>query len=479
MTALVLVALMAMIPSGASSDAEPSGQCGDAVSWSVSGSGELRLTGHGPMHDYGYSEKNPWYDYRDSIVSVSIDDGITYIGTCAFLGCHRVTGIDVPGSVTEIGLRAFCECSSLERISLPSSLAEIGVAVFEDCTSLRSVDLPDSLTSIGQEAFRGCDSLRDVSIGANLSWIPYRTFFSCPALERITVSDGNGSYTSVDGVLFDDGIRELICYPSGKTDAEYSVPSTVNEIWSFAFEFNTHLRVLTVPDSVATIGNDAFQMCTALERASIPSTVTVLDDSIFYGCQSLEGIEIHDTVERIGISAFCDCKSLTRVFIPDSVTVLDNYSFEGCTALEYIRVPSGIDDPGVYILSELSLYEYPGAEEVDQFECLIQGREWRGVGDGVLYSCPMSEFLVDGELYAKVFTKEGDLIVPPEDPVVEGRVFEGWDGYTEGMAADGDHVFEALFDSGNGSGSNLLWVGILAVIAVCAAVAVLVLRRGR
>ena len=48
--------------------------------------GKLTISGTGAMYVYG---TQPWYNYKDNITSVEIENGITSIGNSAFDSCAK------------------------------------------------------------------------------------------------------------------------------------------------------------------------------------------------------------------------------------------------------------------------------------------------------------------------------------------------------------------------------------------------------
>lgn len=64
----------------------------------------------------------------------------------------------------------------------------------------------------------------------------------------------------------------------------------------------------------------------------------------------------------------------------------------------------------------------------------------------------MVEFRMDGAVYEKYSLYQGSVIVNPKKPQKAGRVFRGWrkakgNGWlTDGMAAEEDIIFEAVFE---------------------------------
>lgn len=68
----------------------------------------------------------------------------------------------LPDSLSSIGYGAFDACDSLMSVTIGDGVTIIGKAAFSYCISLESITIPDSVTSIGEGAFAGCESLETV-----------------------------------------------------------------------------------------------------------------------------------------------------------------------------------------------------------------------------------------------------------------------------------------------------------------------------
>ena len=238
----------------------------------------LYITGSGPMEDYASFTDIPWYQYKEEIQSVVIENGITSIGKSAFYDCSGLTSVTIPDSVTSIGKYAFCYCTSLTSMTIPDSITSIDNSAFRNCTGLTSIMIPNSVTSIGTEVFYSCNSLTSVTIPNGVTNIGDMMFYNCFKLTSVTI------------------------------------PNSVTSIGVQAFLQCFSLTSVTIPDSVTSIGNSAFRYCSGLTSIMIPNSVTHIGDFAFDGCNNLTSVTIPNSVTSIGNQAFFNCINLSDIY---------------------------------------------------------------------------------------------------------------------------------------------------------------------
>jgi len=174
-----------------------SGSCGTNLTWELSNNGTLSISGTGDMDYYGSNP--PWRFHKTNIETVSIENGVTSIGWCAFEECKNLTTVTIPDSVTFIDEDAFSHCENLTSVEIPDGVTYIGSDAFSYCGNLTSVEISDSVTSIESGAFFNCTALTSITIPDGVTTIYGSTFAYCTALASVTIPD---SVTSIEKYSF-------------------------------------------------------------------------------------------------------------------------------------------------------------------------------------------------------------------------------------------------------------------------------------
>ena len=171
------------------------------VTWKLE-DGVLTISGTGKMDDYDYEDNPdiryaPWYDDRETIKSVIIEDGVTSIGNYAFYFCRNLTSITIPDSVITIGTRAFYFCKNLTSITIPDSVTTIDFGAFDTCTGLTSITIPDGVTTIGDCAFYRCTSLTSITIPDSVINIGLFAFSLCHQLRTVYYTGSKDKWNTI------------------------------------------------------------------------------------------------------------------------------------------------------------------------------------------------------------------------------------------------------------------------------------------
>ena len=329
-----------------------SGNCGDDLLWAFDDrDGILTINGTGFMTNYtGQNTTRPlWYDMRNSIKRIIINEGALSIGDYAFADCSNVTSVSIPSTVISIGIYAFSKCSSLTSIELPPKLTTIKNYTFYYCTNLMTISIPPKVTELKGYAFAYCGALRNITLPQNLTIIGNYCFYRCFNL-TLTSPYIPSTVTKISSHSFDNcrSIESLIIPKSVRKIESYAfcfciklktviLPPDLTSIEQSVFAECYSLANIDIPPNVTTIGENAFLRCSSLKFIEIPSKVTKIESNAFYECRGLKSVILHEGLRIIGgTSTFSGCTNLTSIIIPSSVTILGGNSFSGCKNLKSI-----------------------------------------------------------------------------------------------------------------------------------------------
>ncbi|HBF14798.1 MAG TPA: hypothetical protein DDW30_03780, partial [Clostridiales bacterium] len=206
-------------------------------------------------------------------------------------------------------------------------VTEIISGAFEGCKLLTEIRLPDTLTRIAADtAFEGCDALKSVTV--------YKSGDAKYA-----------RYSSVDGVLFDNGesgsthAPRPVLMPSAKTGT-YTVPGGVDVLPRSAFA-NSKLSKIILPISVKEIGVEAFANCTNLVSvvfedagATVGVNGLTIGDRAFLNCTGLTVVTLPARLQSISLTGYA--------YLQDEMVFTNTQSaFEGCENLTDVVVAKG------------------------------------------------------------------------------------------------------------------------------------------
>jgi len=261
-----------------------SGQCGDDVWYELDKAGCLTVWGTGATNNYHSAKRAPWYEYRDYIKEVIVEEGITCLGA-----------------------QIFKDCSSIQNVTLPEGLEEIKTRAFDDCVAIRSIYWPGTLQAVEGKAFEynfmylieyaGTDIYDILSdedeLETVLGILEYVATDEKISVEAVLEGDcGDDCYFTLysDGTLLIEGTGEMTNYHSTK-----SAP------W---FDCRESVYKVVIEEGITKIGNQAFRKCKNLCEVVLPDGLVSIGANAFISCSSLTSICIPASVEDIGSWAF-------------------------------------------------------------------------------------------------------------------------------------------------------------------------------
>ena len=201
------------------------------------------------------------FQYRRSIVEVTLPDGLRTVGDYAFYNCPSLSAINIPNSVSTIGLWAFRNCSALKgAVIIPDSVTELGAYAFENCSAIESAAVGDGVTQIDEYTFNKCTSLADVKLGKNITRIGKCAFKGCAFTE------------------------------------------------------------LVIPDKVAALDKNTFSECKKLKSVTVPVSLVTMGYAPFYSCVKLTDVYYGGSQEQwesANVSGYYPSAATVHFHYPD------------------------------------------------------------------------------------------------------------------------------------------------------------------
>ncbi len=403
------------------------GGCGENAGYCIYSDGTLKIYGSGAMYDYGgFSERPPWFDCRDEITKIVIEDSITHLGQWAFVECKHVKELTIPitlNSVTVDTSCAFAGCYNIEKVTFTlgkdgygfdyaaylgnnawyqltpwyqsrdslkeihfaDGITHIGADAFREL-NITAVDLPESVTSLGCHCFFNCAKLTDLTIPISLNSYgneDYPAFAGCTAVQKVVFTRGNGVPFDYTNWL---GMHNARLAPwNMKTEIIKTIiiSDDVTDLGEYMFYF-CRIGELSIPISfVQSTSSPAFYKSNEhLEKITVTKGSRSGPDysgpdtrqyNPWNDAKHLREFIVGEGVTYIGEETFFECKAET-VVLPDSLKSVGELAFAYAT-ITHLTIPISLNAVGDNL--------YPIFKNVSGIETITYTP---GTGDGFDYS---------------------------------------------------------------------------------------------
>ena len=344
-----------------------------------------------------------------SLQSVTIPSTVKSIGGSAFAECEKLTTVTNIDKVSYINNGAFKYCKSLKKVNLSSAIT-ISTDAFDECSNLTSVTFSSALKKIDKSAFSDCISLWGVSIPSSVTTLSNNCFYNVPYVKysgsldasKIGCTALNGY--EQNGVIYDSSSKKKLIVCNRTTSGEFTVPSSVTEIGSNAFQYCDKLTGISIPDSVKLIGDCTFTYCSNLQYIDFPSSFTFDAYWSMAYCNNLKEIDLSGVTEFLSMHYFArNNATLENIILPNSMTEIHWNSFRENPKLKKLIMPENITSIGSYLV-----WDDPSLTEIKL------NNKLESMDDGALNGCAITEITLPASLETMkgiIFSNCADLQV--------------------------------------------------------------------
>ena len=197
---LAIVLVVAGVPLSAS--AATSGTCGDNLTWELDDKGILTISGTGAMYSYSSTFSSgtlpPWRSSKGTIKEIYVQEGVTDVGSYAFMDYPKVTKVELASTVNKINEGAFRDCTALVDISFLGVVKVIGDTAFENCIKFTTFTVPSGTESLGYCCFWDCTALESITLPISLKSIARMAFFRCGKFTDVYYEGSQEQWNEID-----------------------------------------------------------------------------------------------------------------------------------------------------------------------------------------------------------------------------------------------------------------------------------------
>ena len=308
----------------------------------------------------------PWAGWKDSVKKIVISDGVTSIGSKAFIAYTNVTSVSIGKNVSSIGVGALSQLSACTTFNVSSEnsyfMTDTTGALFDHSktkliafpcgSSVEEYAIPATVKVISYGAFSRAAHLKTITIPADssLSTIGYGAFAFTTALETVNVIPA--SVETIGDIPFaQSGVKYIYC---ADKDTKDRIQNKVNGLLvdvlhpdeTPAIEFTDNGYTYRIDDGkallVSTPKNEATPTVPSgvtYQGATYPVTGiwkgafaisldwTEANSSADKRNETITSVVLPDSVTQIGERAFYFCKNLSKITIQANTVSIDYLAF--------------------------------------------------------------------------------------------------------------------------------------------------------
>lgn len=417
--------------------------------------------------DYEVIDDFAMWGSHPELKHITIEDGVTTIGSYAFSGCKELETVHLPQTMSNPSYSLFDYCDKISSFSGPDKYVSsdgktlyryipyyasdgitlsyvkwvMNVAKF----GLTNYVVEDDIYGLDPESFCRAEDLQSISFPRNDIQILGDTFDECYNLEYISGPGATDDHRAYIATICGVRIFELF---AGKGIKAYTV-SDCDWIQGYAFAYWPELKEVIINEGVIQNGSDAFWGCPNLEKVVFPSTYESIGSTSFANTKNVREIWLkpltppiikdYGSGNTIGLE---DYKSQLSIYVPEpALSAYEKDSYWG----QYKRCFKTFETDDYYVSSD---YTSNGTTTT-----LQQSSTGNGV-DLVIMGDAFSDRQIADGTYAHVMQKAADAFFS-EEPYKSMK--DRFNVYTVNVvsATEGyEHSGQAL-STGHGDGTSV------------------------
>ncbi|MCI6509250.1 MAG: leucine-rich repeat domain-containing protein, partial [Bacilli bacterium] len=322
-----------------------------------------------------------------TLTDVTIDEGITSIGSNAFANCSSLTTLKLPGSLRKIDYGAFNNTNNINIIYFNGTIEdwchiEMTLVDFDnpptpvnydskvfmkngnnEYEEVTEITIPDSITKINDYQFYNFNNVTKLILNRNITSIGNNAFYGC-ALTEVLIPI---SVKEIGNTIFSNRNATIYCEVESKPDGwNDNFAYGNNIIWGYVGTLTQdgityliktdHAEVTSIEDTDVIVPETvlyngiSYNVTTICNLGSpkdltsiiITNGIKTINDYAFNGCTNLKEVNLPNSLKYIGSNAFNGCNALEKIIIPNEIETINDSTFYGCTNLKEVNLPNSL-----------------------------------------------------------------------------------------------------------------------------------------
>lgn len=294
--------------------------------------------------------------FKTGITKYDVLEDTVSIYEAAFLGCTRLTTLNLNEGLKTIGFEAVKYCSNnMLSIEIPDSLEDMsdlpytgrtvsktGYGYYKynsnskleiltsdtnprflnddgnlykitesdelqllSCSSSASrIDIKEGTLSILERAFAYCEHLKEVAIPSSMKGLEdsEAKWYFPESVIKIEVDDSNKYLSAIDGILYDKNQTRVLFVPEKIAFKELVLPETVRDIGT-AFEHTQKINSIVLPEGLKKLSRNAFNG-SKIRSFTVPQSLTEVDSRAFVLSQDITSAIVYGAPGSV-MEAYC------------------------------------------------------------------------------------------------------------------------------------------------------------------------------
>ncbi len=255
----------------------------------------------------------------------------------------------------------------------------------EECTALKSLNLSEVKSWDGERedvipanAMKEKSTLSHIVFPNTLKIIGGNAFYRCGLMGTLIIPEGvikiGERMYGPDNMYNNESYYGVFCQCSNLV-GELMLPSTLEFIEDYAFQYTSLSGELHLPESLKIIGDGAFSNTQFSGSLVLPKNIEIIGGGAFYKIPFTDDLIIPESVTTIYGNTFQNCSFNGNLLLSEGIRAIEREAFANCGFKGELNLPT--------TLKTISILAFAGTK----ISSIVFPKNLTYIGDGAFMNC--------------------------------------------------------------------------------------------